>query len=286
MVIGLDLSNPVIGYKLWPVNGFQANFGVDANLQSWGINPKVSFKIIDQFALGASLNILYMYQAQLNFDVMNAFLVNRGTGTNVGGAFGFWAMINPKNFLDFSFFTPIKVTLHGTSVSGPSVNTNFRFLKFPYLPGTYVLNYTYIFSEKFLGAFKLTYSWWRSCKSLVLKHVAIGNDPIIFILNWKNTFNASIFGRYQATDKIALSGLFGFDESLVNSSNNVVAFPIGNVFYAAIGGEYRFAERAIMHIFLGQGRAWRPKIHNPPGLVDGTSNAIYTLLDIGWTVDF
>lgn len=286
VVGGMDICNPILGYINWPINGFQANFGVNANLLSYEVAPKMSIRLTDKFAIGGSLRYFNLWRTELNYSVLNSYMVNRGTGDTWGGSVGIWYMFNPKNFADLSYFTPLKVTLRGTSVSGPLVNRDFKFLPFTYSPGTIVLNYAHIFNARFLAAAKVTYSFWNVCKALVLKGVVLGPETTSFILNWKNTFMANLFGRVQTTQRTAFMALVGYDQSLVNSGNNVVAFPIGDLFYAGIGGEYRFHEKGVLQLFLSQGRVWRPKIHNPPGLVTGVSLPRYTLVDVSSTFDF
>lgn len=286
IVAGVDVSNPVLGYILWPINGFQKNFGIDANLLSYQISPRLSFAITDKFSLGVSLQYFSLWRTELNYAVLDSYMVNRGTGDSWGGSVGFWWMINQTNFFDACYYSPISVTLKGTSASGLFVNSNFKFLNFKYSPGTLLFNYVHIFTQRILVSANLTYSFWNVDKELILKNTALGPNPTVFTLDWKNTFSASLFGRFQTTQKTALMLIAGFDESLVNSGNNVVSFPIGNLFFGGIGGEYLYNEKAGLKLMLSQGRVWRPKIHNPPGIVDGTSNAVYTLLDFGVNIRF
>lgn len=285
-VVGVDVSNPVLGYILWPIDGFQANFGVDANLLSYEIAPKLSVAFSPKFAIGASLKYFSLWRTELNFAVQNSYMTNRGTGDSFGASFGFWWMINPFNFFDACYHTPINVTLKGTSVSGLVVNPDFKFLKFKYSPGTLLFNYVHIFTPKILVAAKVTYSFWTPDAQLILQNVALGPNPTVFNLRWRNTWSASLFGRFLATQKAAFLTIIGYDQSLVNSGNNTVGFPIGNLFFAGLGGEYVYNEKASVKLMLSQGRVWRPNLHFPAGLVDGTSNAIYTLLDFGATIRF
>lgn len=292
IVGGMDVSNPVLGYISWPPNGFQQNFGIDANLLSYEIAPKLSIKINDNWAIGGSVRYFNLWRAELNFSVLNSFERNRANGDSWGGSVGLWYMYNPKNFADISYFTPIKVTLNrqGSSTSGTLVDRNFYFKKFTYSPGTIVLNLTHIFNQTFLAAAKVTYSFWDVCKALVLKNTIIGLNPTVFTLDWKNTFSAALFGRAQTTKSTAFMAVFGYDQSLVNSGNNVVAFPIGDLFFAGIGGEYRYSERGVFQLMISQARTWRPKIHTtaPDGfhLVDGVSLPRYSLVDLSTVIDF
>ncbi len=286
VVCGMDVYNPILGYISWPVNGFQQNFGIDANLLSFEVAPKISIRLTEKFAIGGTLRYFSLWRTELNYAVQGSYMINKGIGDNWGGTIGIWYMYNPKNFADLSYFTPIKVTLRGTSASGLLVDRSFKFLPFTYSPGTIVLNLTHIFTDKFLAAAKICYSFWNVCKALTLQNVVLGPRTTSFILNWKNTVMANIFTRYQTSQKTAFMTLVGYDQSLVRSSNNVVAFPIGDLFYAGIGGEYRFHEKAVLSLFATQGRVWRPKIHNPPGLVDGVSLPRYTVIDLSSTFDF
>lgn len=288
---GMDISTPVLGYISWPPGQFQQNLGVDANLLSYDIAPKLSIKINDHWAIGGSLRYFSLWRTELNFSFLNSFERNRANGDGWGGSVGLWYMYNAFNFADISYFTPIKVTLdrNASSTSGDLVNRSFYFKKFTYSPGTIVLNLTHIFNQTFLGGAKIAYSFWSVDKQLILKNTVIGPNPTVFNLNWKDTVMATLFGRAQTTTKTALTLVVGYDQSLVNSGNNVVAFPIGDLFFAGIGGELRFNEKGVLQLMVSQGRTWRPKIHTDIAgfdAADGVSLPRYTIVDLSTVIAF
>ncbi len=296
IVCGMDISTPVIGYISWPDNAFTQNLGVDANLLSFDIAPKISIKLSDKWALGGSVRYFSLWRTELNFSYFNAFERNRANGDGWGGSVGLWYMINPFNFADISYFTPIKVTLNSQgSSTAPSggvsiTNRKFYFKPFTYSPGTIVFNLTHIFNQTFLAAAKVTYSFWNVDRQLILQNTAIGPNPTVFNLNWSNSWMASLFGRAQTTQKTAFMMVVGYDQTLVDSGDNVIAFPIGNLFFAGIGGEYRYNCRSILQFMISQGRTWRPKIHTDlPGLgrvADGVALPRYTIFDLSTTIAF
>jgi len=286
VVAGFDVSNPLLAYILWPANGFQAAFGIDTILNSYELTPKISVKITDNFAVGASFRYLNIYRAELNYDVLDFFLMNRATGEGFGGAVGCSYTLCQKTIFDFCFFSPISSKVNGRSISGPFVNSEFFASNFKYCPTTYILNILHVFNQTFLASLRIAYSLWHGDQQLVLNNVAIGPNPTILNLEWKNTVNAALYGRIQAVKKFAILGLFGYDQSPVNSGNNAVLLPLGHVFYGGAGGEYRFNSCAVFQVFAGQARTMRPKIHNPPLLVNGTNLALYTWVDISSTITF
>lgn len=286
IVCGLDVSNPVLAYILWPVNGFQRAFGIDTIVNSYELAPKISVGITENFALGASFRYLNLYRAELNYSVLGNFLMNRATGDGFGGAVGFWYKLWCKTFIDFSWFSPINSTVHGVSVSGRAVNTHFFASSLKYAPSTFILNIAHIFNERYSGSIKLAYSLWHSVRRLILNNTAIGPNPMIINLDWKSTINASVYGRIQYVPKFAILGLFGYDQSPVNASNNFVFLPLGHVFYGGAGFEYRFNDIAVFQVIAGQARQAQPKIHAPAAFINGSNLGLYTWVDISSTLAF
>lgn len=289
-VAGLNLSYPVLSYINWPADGFQQVLGITTIVKAYEIAPKLSYSFTSKFSVGAAFRYLDFFNTQINYSVAGSYLANNCGGVGFGGSVGFWYMFNPNNFLDFSYYTPIKSTLKGSSASFRFRNPNFEIGSFTYAPGTFVLNLKHIFTKKFVAAVKVAYSCWSPDKEIVLKNVAIGPNPTILPSKWSDTVFASLFGRYQTSPKFAISGLFGFDQSLVEASNNSISLPISNLFFAGLGGEYRFAPTGWFSLFVGQARGYNPDTRNPsnsvPGPADGKNRAIYTWVDMNSSVYF
>jgi long-subunit fatty acid transport protein len=283
---GLDYSNPTLAYVLWPVSGFQAPVAVDAIIQTNEITPKLSIAINDKFAIGFSFRYLNIWRAELNYDVFGNFLTNRGKGNGFGAAAGFWWMINPRTFLDVCYFSPIRVTTHGDSVSGVFFKTNTKSRPFNVLPMTFVLNLAHVFTSKFSGSIKLAYSHWHPDKQLVLDNTAIGMDPLILTLNWRDTFMGMASGRYLVHPKAAFLAIVGYDMSPSNPRNNILIFPVENLPFGGFGGEYMFAPNSWLKVFAALAQGNSPKIHNKAQFTEGKATVRVAWLDVSATVNF
>lgn len=291
VVGGLDVTHPLLTYITWPVNGFQAPSAINTIVKAYEITPKLSFSVTPKFALGISFRYLDLYNVQLSFAPLGFYLQNNVSGVGYGGSFGFWYMFNPKTFFDLSWFSPICSTLRGSSALGSATSDRVKVDSFQYAPNTFVANLTHSFTDRFLVLAKLAYSYWSPDKKLVARHLAAPvPSPFVIPLNWKNTWMASLFGRYQAWAKFAFSGVIGFDESIVTASYNLVGLPIGNLFCAGIGGEYRFTQTAWMKLMIGQARSYRPAFHNAadvtPAPAHGSSYERYSWADFNTSVAF
>jgi len=285
VVLGVDVSNPILGYTTWPVNGFQRALSVTTIVESYEVTPKMSISLNSKLAIGGSFRYLNVYRGQLDYTVLNSLVTNHGTGQGIGGTVGFWWMINPQTFLDFSYFTPIKFALHGTSTSGPFISTNLRTNSLLISPGTYILNLLHVFGPKFSLFGKFAYSCWDT-KRLILKNVAIGLQPTVLNLNLHHTFMGSAGFRYQPYSKLAFNALAGYDQAWTGATHNSLTFPFGNLWFGGLGLEIKFTDLAWIKLFAGQGRSSRPKVNNPPAFVNGINKSIYTWGDISGVVNF
>jgi long-chain fatty acid transport protein len=281
---GMDISNPTNAYAIYPANGFQSNLGVEVSLLSYELAPKLSVKIHDRVALGVSLRYMSLWRGEINYAVSNAVMVNQIKGDTWGGSVGIWGMINPTNFVDLAYFTPMKFTARGTSFSGFLVNRNLK-LPLTYSPGTLIFNYTHIFNPTYLATWQVAYSFWNANKHLVIINPVLGPQKTIFNLNWHNTFMVNMFNRVQTTERTALMVIVEYDQSLVDAFNNFVIYPIGDTYSAGIGGEYRFSDKGVLQLLGMQGRSWRPKVHNT-GLSDGVALPRWTIVNLSCIIDF
>ena len=286
VVLGVDVSNPILGYVTWPVNGFQRALSVKTIVESYEVTPKISISLTKKLAIGGSFRYLSVYRGQLDYTVLNSLVTNNGTGHAVGGTVGFWWMINPQTFLDFSYFTPIKLSLHGTSTSGPFIRTNLRTNSLVFSPATFILNLLHVFGPKFSLFGKFAYSCWNPTKRLILYNTALGFQPTVLNLNLHNTYMCSVGGRYQPYSRLAFNALAGYDQAWTDSKHNALTFPFGNLWFGGLGIEIKFAQLAWLKIFAGQGRSSHPKVQNPPAFVNGTNKSIYTWGDISGVVNF
>jgi long-subunit fatty acid transport protein len=291
VVFGLDVSQPVVGVVEWPADGFQKALGINSVVRGYEIIPKMSVSLTPSLALGAAFRLSNIYDSELSSNATAAgYTQSLATGWGIGGALGFWYKYNPCTMIDGSVFSSMNANLRGTSTQGSSVTNNFSVGGVQNLPTTFIVSLTRIFNQKFIGSAKVAYSMWGSSHNLILLNRAGASGPIKLPLNWRNTFYVSLFGKYLWTPKTSLLGLVSYDQSLVNSTNNIVAFPIGNKYSAGVGAEYRFVKQAAVRLLAGGAISNNPNITTASSVPAFTASGHFILksmfADAALIVDF
>lgn len=283
---GIDLTNPLLFYTVWPSNSFVRPLGFEALTNTFEVSPKLSYKINDHWAIGASLRYVNIIDAQLNYTVLNRYVFNRGKASTYGCSVGVMWTYSPKWIIDLSYFSRIQATIRGTSISNTTTNRAFHTNSFIFGPDCGILNIMHIYNRKFLMNLKVTYSYWHPNKKLLLNNVAAGLNPTILITKQKNIWHGSLYGRYQTGGRAAIFGAVGYDEALTRTAQNSPAFPTGTVYFFSGGGEYRFSKAGWLSLQVGQGRSHSPKIGSPPGIAKGSWFGLYTWIDAKARIDF
>ena len=273
LVLGLDVSEPILGMYPWKADDFAAAGGYGVNVDSLSFVPKISYAITDSFTLGAGFAATH-----ISFD--NAFapagpspyyLQNTMDGWGYSFQAGAMYKINPQTFIDFTYLSPIKADVGGDSTFGPKHSHNLETNNWLWLPNTYELRLTRFMTQKWLAVAEVDYSTWSDEDDLILKNTAAGPAPFVTPIDgfWDNTWRFALFNRYQLTEKFAPFLSVSYETTPQSDSDKLYTiYPTGDLILAALGGDYQVTKELKVTGFAGSSFWPKDRI---AGIPNGTS---------------
>ncbi|RME58784.1 MAG: transporter [Candidatus Dadabacteria bacterium] len=250
-------------------------FAVKSELTNIDIIPAVSYKVTDNFSLGASLNVHYL-DAELTNAVdfgtigfgqlgptlatslgllpgqADGFAKLSGDDWAVGGTFGASYRYSEDGVVGIVFNTKVNSTLTGsadfTVPANAAVLTSSGFFTDTSgsasltLPESLSFGIAHNVSDNIQLLGELVWTRWSRFKELRAKF-GNGQPDSVVDEGWNNTWRVSVGGRYQASDNLRVSAGLGYDQTpIADAQHRTPRIPGNDRRWVSLGLDYLFTE--------------------------------------------
>ncbi len=251
---GLGVFNPFGLGTEWPDDWEGRYITTNAEMQTYNINPAVSYQITPDIAIAAGVNFLFLdakLENKVNLPALYWLLgfsrdggqEFKGDGTGVGYNLGIVIEPHKDVSIGVSYRSEIKVDIDGRVTHSlpegdplslfPDTNGSTKIT----LPAQAHLGICYKGFEPLILETSLRWEGWSSYDRLRIrlgKPVA-GNTVSNTPKNWKDTYSVSIGGKYQLNDTISLLAGYLYSGNPVPDNTFEPSIPDANTHLFTIG---------------------------------------------------
>ncbi len=236
---------------------FGRNHALDSRLETLKINPSLSYKLTDNFTIGAGVNIQQI-SARLTQGLPVVpdparYAMVKGDDWGYGYNFGLMYELNQDTRLGLSYRSVIRHQLEGQFYNPYGIKNIHANVD---LPEYAILSGYHKFNDKF--AFSGTVKWthWDRFQELDIKEDGSNASVSYTSEKWKDTWYFGLGVDYFATDNLTLRAGWGYDNNPITSSEfRTARIPDNYRYLLSVGASYKFTESltidaGYMHIFL------------------------------------
>jgi long-chain fatty acid transport protein len=239
--------------------------GIKSEITTYNVNPSLSFKVNDQFAIGAGVN----YQ-HLDADLTNAVVLAANTegraeldangdawGWNVGVLF----QPTPSTRIGASYRSKLDYDLKGTTtVRDPSgavvapvsgaANADIT------LPDSFSLSLVQKLSDQWEFLADVTFTGWSEINRVNIVNSTNGTLRDSLSLDFKDTWRYSVGANYKLNDAWTLKGGLAYDQTPVKGADSrSVRLPDNDRIWVSIGAAMKIRESGKLdfgysHLFI------------------------------------
>lgn len=273
---GLSQVVPMGARTTWDDDWIGRDFAVDTRIETVGLTGSLSFKVNDQFSVGAgaivqhtkgfvSQNIDLYAAAALAPNVDTPFPSGAGfslmrvkvDNTSVGWFAGVAWKPTPQDTLGFNYHAKIKNKLEGKyniyadPISTGLVESGLPNSLYPGLnlqmngnattqldiPANASVDWVHQFTDRFTLGASVTWTQWSSFKNLTLK--SEGSTIVAIPYNYKDAWMVSLGGDYKLTDDFTLRAGVATDQTPTRNSTRDPRIPDGDRIFTSLGFGYK-----------------------------------------------
>ncbi len=316
--IGIGINAP-FGLKTEYTADWDGRFqGVKSELTSLNINPSVSYKVSDTFAIGAGINY-QQFDAELSSAVFlpvpptfppNVFVEGStkleadddGWGWNIGAM---W-QLSPATRLGIAYRSEIDYTLEGTAntfdpTGAPVAAASGAAKADLTLPDMLSLSVAFQANDRFQLLADITRTGWSSINQIRVIDPATNSARDVLVLDFDDAFRYSLGGNYMLSDLWTLKGGLAFDETPVkNAESRTVRLPDNDRTWISFGLQRKVGQAgkrvgtldlAYSHIFIKDAPINHTKVQPTPvgnasSTVTGTYKGSVDVFSVQYSVQF
>jgi long-chain fatty acid transport protein len=223
--------------------------GVTSDIKSVNINPSVSYKVNDQWSVGAGVSAQKL-DAKLS-SVATLPLVGESLTTIAGDGWGYgfnlgvMGQLTPATRVGIAYRSAIEQDLEGNvTFSGPAAASQNSDLRSKIrLPASLSLSSVTDLNPKWQLLADATWTEWTTIQKLQFDRVNAGGTaaPIpVQDYEWKNSWRFAVGGIYKYSDTINLKAGVAYDITPVPDERRKVRLPDEDRITLAVGSQYKF----------------------------------------------
>jgi long-chain fatty acid transport protein len=283
--VGLSVGTP-FGLKTdyqpdW-IGRFQ---GVTSDIKSVNINPSISYKVNDQWSVGAGVSVQKL-DAKLS-SVATLPLVGESLTTIAGDGWGYgfnlgvMGQLTPATRVGVAYRSAIEQDLEGNvTFSGPAAASQNSDLRSKIrLPASLSLSSVTDLNPKWQLLADATWTEWTTIQKLQFDRVnaGAGAAPIpVQDYEWKNSWRFAVGGIYKYSDTINLKAGVAYDMTPVPDERRKVRLPDEDRITLAVGSQYKFDKATTFDVAFQYVMPDKAKIDSTEGAGGAQSRVLGT----------
>lgn len=240
LVVGLTSYSPFGLVTKHPDNFPGAADGTTSDLLTLQISPTVSWELTDKFAIGASVDILYL-DVRLNSAITNL----DGDDVAFGGSIGaLWQPVDGTQ-IGLAYHSGFDLTTSGTQQNALLGGVSAPLSADASLPGFLQLGVTQEITEDFRLMAEGRWIRWSAFDSLEFSSPALAGTPFASFeeeQNYDDSFFVAVGGEYDVTDAFTMRGGISYDDTPTNDEFRTVRVPDGSRVWFSLGASYAMNE--------------------------------------------
>ncbi|OOF30459.1 outer membrane protein transport protein [Salinivibrio proteolyticus] len=264
-------------------------FGNEAAVTTFEINPNLAWKATEQLRVGAGLRYVLgegsigakssaqygPYPKGTTLKYMEGD--DRAWGWQLGVAYD----INDNNRIGFNYRSEVELTLegHAEGLSYDSANPNRHFSGSMdlTLPATAELSSLHQLSEKWAVHTSLNWTDWSSFDKLEANIPSLSSDPkMVKVENWEDNYRFAVGTTYQWDQKLTLRSGIAYDTSAVSDKNRTLTIPETDRTWVSVGAGYDVTSQltldaAFTYVFAKDAPVKEPR----DGIVSDQSGSVF-----------
>lgn len=214
--------------------------GTKSSLQTVDVSPSLSYKINDQFSVGAAFDAMHVkavLASSTNFGGAEGYLNNNGSGWAYGYHVGVLykpSTITKMGLAYFSRFSPrLAGDVQSANVPGAartSVTTKAN------LPDRIVYSITHQYTDVWTAMGEVEWTHWSRLKTLRLNYNSGSSSTENFY--YTNAFRFSLGTDYKYKQNLTLKGGLAYEQTPVNKVFLSSRLPDADRYWLALGAKY------------------------------------------------
>ncbi|MEW5712116.1 MULTISPECIES: outer membrane protein transport protein [Pseudomonas] len=274
---GLSQVVPMGARTTWDDDWIGRDFAVDTRIETVGVTGSLSFKVNDEFSVGAgaivqhtkgfvSQNVDLFAAAALSPNIGVPFPSGAGytlmrvkvDNTSVGWFAGLAWKPTPQDTIGLNYHAKIKNKLEGKysiyadPLSSGLIDSGLVEAAYPGLtlnnngakattqldvPANASVDWVHQFTDRFTLGASVTWTQWSSFKNLTLK--SEGTTIVAIPYNYKDAWMVSLGGDYKLTDDFTLRAGVATDQTPTRNSTRDPRIPDGDRIFTSLGFGYK-----------------------------------------------
>ncbi len=221
---------------------------------SFNINPVVSYRLNDQWTIGAGFDALYTdgqitsRQPRIGGNLFDLEGDDWGFGYNVGVLFE----LNERTRFGLHYRSAIELNLEGSAEVGAGFNGfpagNYDATLDVELPDTIEFSAYHEINDQWAIHADVFWTNWSKFKSLEPKVNPLLDPALAKEENWEDAFRFSVGATYRHNDRLTIRAGVAYDESPVSDSNRTLRIPDADRIWASIGASYVISDRYTLDV--------------------------------------
>ena len=274
---GLSQVVPMGARTTWDDDWVGRDFAVDTRIETVGVTGSLSFKVTDEFSVGAGAIVQHTkgFVSQ-NVDLLSAAALSPNIGvpfpsgagytlmrvkvdnTSVGWFAGLAWKPTPKDTIGLNYHAKIKNKLEGKysiyadPISTGLIDSGLPSQAYPGLtlnsngakasaqldvPANASVDWVHQFTDRLTLGASVTWTQWSSFKDLTLK--SEGTTIVAIPYNYKDAWMVSLGGDYKLTDDFTLRAGVATDQTPTRNSTRDPRIPDGDRIFTSLGFGYK-----------------------------------------------
>ncbi|MEO8157836.1 MAG: outer membrane protein transport protein [Betaproteobacteria bacterium] len=239
--------------------------GIKSEITTYNINPSLSFKVNDQFSIGAGVNYQHLDANLTNAVVLGLNTEGRAELDANGDAWGWNVGVlfqpTPSTRIGASYRSKLDYNLEGTTtvrnsagavvapVSGPA-NADIT------LPDSYSLSLAQKLTDQWEFLADVTFTGWSAINRVNIVNSTNGTLRDSLSLDFKDSWRYSVGANYKLSDGWMLKGGLAYDQSPVKGADSrSVRLPDNDRIWVSLGATMKIRESSKLdfgysHLFI------------------------------------
>ncbi|MEW6205932.1 MAG: outer membrane protein transport protein [Pseudomonadota bacterium] len=259
--------------------------GITSDIKSVNINPSVSYKVNEQWSVGAGVSAQKL-DAKLSSSTVlglntESLTTIAGDGWGYGFNLGVMGQLTPATRIGVAYRSAIEQDLEGNvTFSGPAAATQNSDLSSKIrLPSSLSISSVTDLNPKWQLLADATWTEWTTIQKLQFDRVnaGAGAAPIpVQDYEWKNSWRFAVGGIYKYSDTINLKAGVAYDMTPVPDERRKVRLPDEDRITLAVGSQYKFDKATTFDVAFQYVMPDKAKIDSTEGAGGAQSRVLGT----------